>query len=91
MKNHRFKFFICSPGIIRKQVQIFSVPYEGTCELPLCRPLENQLVLAKSCTIVPMADYRKLLDNPDVLKLKIFAGERSFILYEDSGEGYGYT
>lgn len=66
--------------------------YKGDKIFRAYRPLESIPVFAKAGAIIPMsADAGNGTDNPDKIKIRVFAGEsNSFVMYEDDGISYNY-
>ena len=66
--------------------------YKGDKIFRAYRPLESIPVFAKAGAIIPMsADASNGTDNPDKIKIRVFAGEsNSFVMYEDDGISYNY-
>ena len=66
--------------------------YKGDKIFRAYRPLESIPVFAKAGAIIPMsADAGNGTDNPNKIKIRVFAGEsNSFVMYEDDGISYNY-
>lgn len=60
----------------------------------LCRPIDQEGVLAKAGGIIPLAKHvphNNSIANPETLEVYVFpGGNNEYILFEDSGEGFSY-
>lgn len=72
------------------------IRYRGGRKLRIYRPMEQIPVFARAGSILPLTDRNEAKKNgtnlPTEIELHIFVGANgSFSLFEDSGEGEGYT
>ncbi len=66
--------------------------YEGGKVVRVSSDLEEMPVFAKEGAIIPMAgdDRINSVDNQESLKVKLYRGNNTFVLYEDDGTTFAY-